>query len=99
MKNLLIAIALLSPIAQAEEFVIPNTGGGGIYISTDSTCKDKPGMFVVYARNKLGATIYGCWFLNQQSNLIMVEWNDGTSYTYPANAFVPVKPTKTGTPI
>ena len=80
MKKLLLALALLTGVAQAQTYVMPNNGGGEITLTTQ-TCKADNG---AYTQLKHAYTwsnsVYmeGCWALIDGNVHITWLHSDGT---------------------
>ena len=84
MKKLLLALLFVSLTAQAESYS-RNNAGGGLIVLTDTVCPNFPYLKWMYTTSPTGQTSYGCWaFIN---GVVHVAYDDGTKYTYPAEAF------------
>jgi hypothetical protein len=87
MKTLIAIAALcLAAQAQATTFAQVHQDGGGIYL-TDTACNDKTKGSVAYVRAPSGVTLGGCWVYDTDTDMAIVQYNDGTTYTYPGTAF------------
>lgn len=91
MKKLLLTLALLTGVANAQTFVMPNSGGGEITLTSDA-CKADGGKYTSL-RHAYSWTnkIYfeGCWALIDGNVHITWMFSDGTRErrVYPPSAF------------
>lgn len=93
MKKLLIALALLPTLAFAEVVAtLPNQAGGKIVI-TDEECKHNGKVYEPLRRSynygSDGTTNDGCWYLEDETVVVVWKLRDGSSSTkrYPVENF------------
>lgn len=79
------SVIALSTSAHAESWKSQNNAGGMIVL-TDRICEKYASLFQMYATNKDGETINGCWAL--YDGLIHVAYNDKTERTYLPSLFI-----------
>lgn len=84
MKKLLIALALVSGIAQADTWVMPNNGGGQIVL-TDRKCVGYKTLYYAYTYTNQ-AYFDGCWALIDGK--VHVVWEKNQRRVYNMNDFV-----------
>jgi len=81
-------VLLLGALASSEvfaiELMVPNKGGGGIYI-TSETCPSSEQLRLAYGRNTEGHTVFGCWFI--KGDFVWIKWSGGQLYSYPSADF------------
>lgn len=90
MKKLLIGLTLFCSAAVAADptyYEAPMASGSKLTLTFNKTtqCNQYAG-FVAYLRGASGKTLFGCWSLVNEE--IMVVYQDGDVYTYPAGMFV-----------
>jgi hypothetical protein len=86
MKKLLIALLLVSGLANAAEewFESANNSGGKIVLLTYA-CPNAPTLKRMYAYHKEGMTFWGCW--NYWNDMVHVVYDNGDNYTYDPTLF------------
>ena len=84
MKRLILIAALVAAPVMADSWAMPNKAGGEIIIN-DKQCPGYKNLMQAYNYGSGGRGMSGCWFY--QDGMVRVVWNDGTEYTYPADAF------------
>jgi len=87
MNKLILTLLMVSSIAYADSWEIPNNGGEKIVL-TDTPCSNKPNQYVAFTQTNEYSD-FGCWFYSE--NYAMVTWRDGTVRIYPAKDFVKVQ--------
>ena len=85
MNKLLLALLLVSSIAQAQSWEMKNDAGGKI-IATDTLCTNESNKYVIFAQDSAGHVLFGCWFFAE--GYVMTTWADGTLRSYSANDFI-----------
>lgn len=82
------AVLLLGALAARDvfaiELMVPNKGGGGIYITSEA-CPSSEQMRFAYGRNGEGTTVFGCWFI--KGDFVWIKWSGGELYSYPSSDF------------
>ena len=94
MKKLFLILAIVSGIAQADTWVMPNNGGGQVVL-TDRACKGYKNLYEAYTYTN-NIYIDGCWAL--VDGKVHVAWNNQGRRVYEMNDFVAgdVTPKKKG---
>lgn len=94
MKNLLLALLLVSGAVHAEEWFETSNKSGGKIVLLDAECTPRPDAKTLkrmYTAQKSGETYWGCW--NFWSGQVHVVYDDGAQYTYDPTIFTQkVKP-------
>jgi hypothetical protein len=96
MNKLFLILAIVSNMAHADTWVMPNNGGGQIVLS-DRKCPGHPTLFEVYSYTN-NVYLTGCWAV--VDGKIHVVWDKGQGRrVYEMNDFVPdqTTPKKKGT--
>lgn len=95
MKKLLIALALISGIAQADTWVMPNNGGGQVVL-TDRVCEGYKSLHQAYTYTDK-VYLSGCWTVMDGKVHIAWDKNQGRR-VYELENFTPdqVTPKKKG---
>ncbi len=95
MKKLFLILAIVSNMAQADTWVMPNNGGGQIVI-TDRPCQGYKSLYEAYTYSNSGYWT-GCWGL--VDGKVHIAWHKGDRRVYEMNDFVPdqTTPKKKGT--
>ena len=96
MNKLFLILAIVSNLAQADTWVMPNQGNGQIVL-TDRKCSGTKNLFYVYAYTTT-AFLEGCWGL--LDGKVHVVWEKGQGRrVYEMQDFVPDQstPKKKGT--
>ena len=83
-----VALLLVTPAKAGTWAVARNDAGGAIGL-TDEDCPlgNKVGK-LMFATNKSGKSIYGCWTSAVGDDFVYVRYEDGSFYTYPLRGFV-----------
>ena len=94
MKKLFLILALVSGVAQADTWVMPNNGGGQVVL-TDRACKGYKNLYEAYTYTN-SVFLEGCWAL--VDGKVHVAWNNQGRRVYEMNDFVAgdVTPKKKG---
>ena len=86
MKKLFLILAIVSNVAHADTWVMPNNGGGEITI-TDRLCQGFKNIYYAYSYSDV-SFIEGCWAL--MDGKVHIQWNNGVGRrVYELNGFVP----------
>lgn len=92
MRKLLIALAFIPALAQAEaSFELKNQSGGKMVL-TDIKCTNSNG-YVAYSTMPNNTTLTGCW--SADSEYVHILWSDGDFRSYPAKAWTFIGKPKT----
>lgn len=95
MNKLFLILAIISGMAQADTWVMPNNGGGQVVL-TDRKCKGYENLFQAYTYTNQ-VYLDGCW--NLIDGKVHVAWDKGNGRrVYEINDFVAgdVTPKKKG---
>ena len=92
MRKLLIALAIIPVLAQAEAtFELKNQIGGKM-ILTDVRCTNGTG-YIAYSTMSGYSTLTGCW--TADSEFVHVLWSDGDLRSYPSRLWTYIGKSKT----
>jgi hypothetical protein len=83
-----VMIAIATTATAADVAYIYNKSGGKI-VFTDSDCTG--GGKLVFANNKTGQSMSGCWFYSAPDEFIRVIWSDSELYQYPITSLTMTK--------
>jgi hypothetical protein len=87
MKKLILALALFTGAAHADEWLeAANKDGGKILLLTAKCDAKYPSLRLMMAIASTGQTVRGCWAYF--SDMVHVTYDDGTAYTYDPMIFV-----------
>ena len=94
MKKLFLILAIVSNMAQADTWVMPNNGGGQVVL-TDRLCQGYKTLYYAYTYTTQ-MFLDGCWRL--MDGKVHVVWEKGGRRVYQMNDFVAdeVTPKKKG---
>lgn len=81
MKKLLLLLAFVSGIAQADIAATLNNKGGGKLVLTNDVCANYPTMYLAYSSIPNRQTLWGCWYSDKI--YVHIRWDDGDYRTYP----------------
>ena len=86
MKRLLIALMMMAATAHAGDLAYIENNAGGKIVFTDELCPKSIGGLRMYATDSKGNVLFGCWILPNDSESIMVRYNDSTVKMYDPGA-------------
>jgi hypothetical protein len=97
MKKLFLILAIVSNMAQADTWVMPNQGGGQVVL-TDRLCQGYKNLYYAYTYTDR-VFLDGCWRL--LDGKIHIVYENGEKRVYEASDFTPdeVTPKKKGQPL
>lgn len=85
MKKLLLALALITPLAHAEKWLELINDAGGKMQLLQSSCDESSKGRLILTSLKSGETIRGCWWYF--AGQIHAVYSDGTTYAYNPSLF------------
>lgn len=85
MKTILLALALITPLAHAEKWLELTNDAGGKMILLQTYCDNTNKGRLILTSTSAGESIRGCWWYF--AGQVHVVYTDGTTYAYNPNAF------------
>lgn len=92
MRKLLIALAMLPALAQADVIMETANKGGGKIVLTDEYCNDSR-FRIAYTMTPETETVFGCW--TADDSFIHIKWDGGRLRSYDYSGWIVKKNKKT----